>query len=341
MKKRVICIYLSMLLIVSTFAITAVANEPPSPPSINGPNSGRIGIEYTYTFLSTDPEGSDLYYYIDWGDGQNTEWIGPYPSREEIKINHAWEHQGTYTIYAKAKDTLNAESDWSWFEVTIVGNNPPSAPNIDGPTSGNPGIEYNYSFLSTDPDGDDVFYFVDWGDGTVEYWNGPHSSGEIIEIGHEWPYTGVFNIKAKAKDTYDAESDWSDFYKVFIGNKPPNAPTIDGPSSGKVGKNYKFTVNAVDPNDDDVRYIIDMDDDTIININYKPSGVDVMVNYTWRAKGNYTIKAKAVDTYGAESNWSEFEVEIPRNRNVHHPIILILFERFPNLFPILQQLLRF
>ena len=40
-------------------------------------------------------------------------------------------------------------------------------------------------------------------------------------------------------------------------NTPPETPTIDGPDNGEVGTAYFYTVNAVDPDDDDIRYIID------------------------------------------------------------------------------------
>jgi len=58
-----------------------------------------------------DPEEDDLYYYIVWGDGHIENWIGPYESGEEIKVQHNWTAKGTYTIRIKAKDS--EESDWS------------------------------------------------------------------------------------------------------------------------------------------------------------------------------------------------------------------------------------
>ena len=44
-------------------------------------------------------------------------------------------------------------------------NNPPEKPKIDGKTSGKVGNSYSYVFTSIDPDGDQVSYFIDWGDG--------------------------------------------------------------------------------------------------------------------------------------------------------------------------------
>ena len=90
-------------------------------------------------------------------------------------------------------------------------NNPPETPDIDGPTNGSAGTSYTYIFNSIDPDGDDVFYYIKWGDGHIEHWDGPHQSGINIEITHTYEKQGTFLIEAKTKDTNDAESNWAEF----------------------------------------------------------------------------------------------------------------------------------
>jgi hypothetical protein len=85
-------------------------NQPPTKPTIKGPIWGKVGVDYEYTFLSCDPEGEDLYYFIDWGDGESEEWIGPFSSGEEVIVNHTFTKKGFLIIKAKAKDTNNAES---------------------------------------------------------------------------------------------------------------------------------------------------------------------------------------------------------------------------------------
>jgi hypothetical protein len=64
--------------------------------------------------------------------------------------------------------------------------------------------------LSLNPDADDYFLTVDWGDGTIEDWSGPYSSGEIVTYSHNWSDRGTYIIKAKVK-TYWRESDWGTF----------------------------------------------------------------------------------------------------------------------------------
>jgi hypothetical protein len=62
---------------------------------------------------TTDPEGDDVFYTIIWGDGSNSDWLGPFHSGEKVTVTHTWESPGTYTVRAIAKDIYNAISDWS------------------------------------------------------------------------------------------------------------------------------------------------------------------------------------------------------------------------------------
>lgn len=88
-------------------------NTPPNiPEKPLGPTSGEIGIEYSFTFRTTDAQHNDVYYMVYWGD-EMTSWLGPYESGESIALNHTWVVVGDYTIKVKAKDTEDLESDWS------------------------------------------------------------------------------------------------------------------------------------------------------------------------------------------------------------------------------------
>jgi hypothetical protein len=94
----------------------------PEKPTINGPIDGKINIELYYSFKSVDPEGDDLYYYIDWDDGNIEEWIGPIPSDEYVTVNHTWSKKGSYAIKAQARDEYNMVSDWGTLLVNIPRN---------------------------------------------------------------------------------------------------------------------------------------------------------------------------------------------------------------------------
>jgi len=92
--------------------------DAPYRPSIYGPTSGSVGEEYEFTFSSIDPNGDDLYYYIDWGDGTE-DLLGPYLSDEECVFYHEWDSEEYYTIKAKAIDVFDLESEWAYHSMSV------------------------------------------------------------------------------------------------------------------------------------------------------------------------------------------------------------------------------
>lgn len=90
-----------------------LGNAPNKPSRPDGPTSGKTRRSLTYSTTSTDPNGDQIYYWFDWGDGSNSGWVGPYDSGEEASESHRWTAQGDYEIKVKAKDTSDNESPWS------------------------------------------------------------------------------------------------------------------------------------------------------------------------------------------------------------------------------------
>jgi outer membrane protein assembly factor BamB len=99
------------------YAFGELDADAPSAPIIDGSRIVLPGKEYKYTFKSSSPLGNDIYYYIDWGDGKKIDWIGPYPSGEEINFTHTWSKIGRYTVRARAKDTNNLWGPWGYLDV--------------------------------------------------------------------------------------------------------------------------------------------------------------------------------------------------------------------------------
>jgi len=96
--------------------------DRPLKPIISGPETGFAGNKYYFDFCSNDPNNDQLFYYVDWCDGNNTGWLGPYKSDEKITISHIWNQNGTYIIKAKSKDIYDYESDWNTFNVAMPKN---------------------------------------------------------------------------------------------------------------------------------------------------------------------------------------------------------------------------
>lgn len=96
----------------------------------------------------------------------------------------------------------------------------PGSPDIperpSGPTSGQPNNEFVYSTSSIDPEGDEIFYFFDWDDGSNSGWLGPYSSGSLCEASHSWLSEGTYQVRVRARDADDHESLWSDPLSVSM-----------------------------------------------------------------------------------------------------------------------------
>jgi hypothetical protein len=108
-----------------------------------------------------------------------------------------------FPIFGNCYDTTyNGDADvfLSKFKQGITDNHPPNKPNIDGPKSGKPENEYTYITWTIDPDGDNVFYLFDWGDGHTSFLYGPYNSGEECSASNIWFDQGEYEVKVKAVD---------------------------------------------------------------------------------------------------------------------------------------------
>jgi nitroreductase len=94
-------------------------NHAPDQPQLTGQGSGKIKNEYNYTIVTSDPDGDNISYYIEWGDDTTSGWLGPVASGTEVVQSHTWTKKGTYTVRGKAKDTFGAESAWATLQVTM------------------------------------------------------------------------------------------------------------------------------------------------------------------------------------------------------------------------------
>ncbi|MEM0493017.1 MAG: PKD domain-containing protein [Candidatus Thermoplasmatota archaeon] len=101
----------------TTIASILKGNNPPSKPSITGPNTGKKNQVYNYSFVSTDIDNDTLQYIIDWGDS-----IGIistfYPQGVPVTLPHSWNAAGIYFLSAKVSDN-QTESGLSKFTVLI------------------------------------------------------------------------------------------------------------------------------------------------------------------------------------------------------------------------------
>ncbi|KYK23259.1 hypothetical protein AYK21_02865 [Thermoplasmatales archaeon SG8-52-2] len=192
-----------------------------------------------------------------------------------------------------------------------------------------PHVLFNGS-SSYDLDGEIVSYDWDFGDGII-------GEGKITY--HKYCELGTYAVKLTVTDDYGLKDNITKSVDVLFENILPSIPDINGPNTGKPGVEYEYVFNIIDPDGDDCRIWVGWGDGN--STGWKgpyPSGETVKLKHSWNETGKYMIKAKIMD-YCDESLWGTLEVNIPRYRATYNTLLTRLFERFPNVFPILRQFL--
>jgi hypothetical protein len=194
---------------VCSFTTESEPIKKPNTPT--GPVFLEVDEVGNYCTSTTHLKASNIQYRFDW-DSEGTHdysyWSNFVPSGTEVCVEKAWNRRGRFVVKAQARDEDGTLSQWSDGLVVIVGSQPPSKPSIDGPTNGKAGKSYTYKLTSSDPDNDQISYFIKWGDGTTPVWSAFQNSGTTYSASHTWESQGTFTIEVKAKDIIGAESDW-------------------------------------------------------------------------------------------------------------------------------------
>ncbi|MCU0850240.1 MAG: hypothetical protein MUC80_03070 [Candidatus Thermoplasmatota archaeon] len=212
---------------IPALSYTGIATEIPYPN--NNPQPGCAGNDVTINNIAC------VFWRFDGGgwstaapsDGLYNQAVESY-SFTTIPLPH-----GTHLIETM---TLNSVSNFDATPAsdTITIDVPPHTPTITGTVEGKPNQQYMYTTSAADPDGDPLYYWFDWDDGTNSGWLGPFPPGAPVNANHSWSAKGSYEVKVKAKDFFSMESPWAtldvtmpksllfdgSFLQVFLRNHP-------------------------------------------------------------------------------------------------------------------------
>jgi len=164
----------------------------------HGPYIGIVNESIQFTGLA---KGGYQPYEFCWNFGDNNISYHQNPT-------HVYNNAGNYTVTL----TVTDDNDTTAIDITYAlireSNDPPNKPTITGETQGYIDESYEYTFTTTDPDDDDIWFYIEWGDDSNTGWIGPYNSGDVVTKSHTWDEEGVYTIRAKAKDIFDEESEW-------------------------------------------------------------------------------------------------------------------------------------
>jgi len=178
----------------------------------------------------------------------------------------------TYTVFWVDSDTElfgRGGSNYTDIIVPHSTNTPPTPPVITGPQSGYTGQTLTYQFVSEDSEGHKIFYYIEWGDGNFEEWDGPFQSGEAKIVEHIWSDPGIYTITAKAQD-----------------------------EPGLVGKERTFEVNiTIQPFEPKLKIRLKMASIGKIRVTFQNKGEGDLsdIDYTVTAKGGLFRLTKRID----------------------------------------------
>jgi len=100
------------------------SNHAPATPTVTGAASSIVLTSVPYSVVSTDPDGDDISYDIAY-DGTSTVALKTATTTSGSPISgitHVWKSTGGHTVYARARDSKGALSDWGSLAVNITNN---------------------------------------------------------------------------------------------------------------------------------------------------------------------------------------------------------------------------
>ncbi|MGF3555019.1 MAG: hypothetical protein ACQXXF_07130, partial [Thermoplasmatota archaeon] len=208
---------------------TTKANDPPNIWGRNPANQSKnVEINTILTWQGNDPDGDVITYDVYFGTTNPP--LKVVTNQSETFFNPGIMSFNT-TYYWKLvawddKGAFKEEPVW-WFKTKEEINTPPNTPNIycQGIIMNlfvfiKPNVEYEFDLVASDSDGDNIYYYIDWGDGSGTNWLGPFPTSEHIIVNHTWSTNMKFGtIKAKVKDEHGAESGETNLYYLTIKNR--------------------------------------------------------------------------------------------------------------------------
>ncbi len=256
--------------------------------------------------------------------------VGDYYIHVRVQINIPPNY--TYMVYSGTRYAFMT------VPIKVAVNRPPTPPIIaDPPIEAkllNFNQPYSFSFKSTDPDDNAIFYEIDWNsNGSIDERIPAIDikpinlvvSGYKVFTAHTFSTGSNMSVKARAGDSKGLYSEWSS-REFNVTNSPPTPPAISTTAIAPyfIKTNYPFTFVSTDPNGDGIDYGIDWVNKKLgtadyvigqmipaIGSGYLASGVPTtptLQRYT--AKGDNLIHARAFDSKGAFSTWTEYPFHI-------------------------------
>jgi WD40 repeat protein len=315
-------------------------NRPPAVPDLLEPADGAtVSPTPTLRVRLSDPDGDQVQAVIEVYRGTDkvrTLETGFVASGSEASVSvDPSLTAGSYTWRARARDSAGNASEWSAPRAFTVqpppNNRPPAVPELVAPADGatvspTPTLRVRLS----DPDGDQVQAVIEVYRGTDKVRTletGLVASGSEASVSVDPSLTaGSYTWRARARDSAGNASEWSSARAFTVetppNNRPPAVPELVAPADGAtVSPTPTLRVRLSDPDGDQVQAVIEVyrgtDKVRTLETGLVASGSEASVSVDPPlAAGSYSWRARAKDSVGNTSDWSNpraFTVQTPPN----------------------------
>jgi len=205
--------------------IIIVSGVEPSASFTYPPKELTIRDTVYFYDTSSDPDGTIVSWYWDFGDGYTSTIKDP---------THDYPDKGSYTVTLKVTDN-DGNSDSITKIITVI-NLAPAADFTYSPSSPKVGTDIQFSDKSTDPEGKTLKYLWDFGDGFTSTQRNPT---------HKFTTSGTKNVKLTVIDDEDAEDYIIGIVKIAA-NIRPEAAFSCSPESQKMNHDVSFNDESTD-----------------------------------------------------------------------------------------------
>ncbi|MFA5102301.1 MAG: SdrD B-like domain-containing protein [Candidatus Thermoplasmatota archaeon] len=248
--------------------------EPPEEePSNTRPTADATAGEPYRGFINgiVTFNGSKSYDY----DGRIISWrwvFGDGTNGTGDVTTHVYTTPGVYNVSLLVMDDDFATDMYTTTATITEENNAPAKPVIAGPLSGVTTVNYLYTVVAIDPDGDNLRYFIDWGDNTQDN-SSFLESGTNHEFSHQWTTPGFYTIQTYAQDIFNDTSDTTQIkIAIAVSYVKDYGYLVDNNGDGAYDKFHANATGVETPvnQQSNGAYLIDTDGDGKWNIEYNP-----------------------------------------------------------------------
>jgi PKD repeat protein len=256
-----------------TITVTGSGSSPAVSMTVSTTN-GNAPLTVAATAVGSDPEDQPLAYYWDFGDGAVTS------NRQNIV--HTYYTPGTYTMRVTAIDPDDNRASASETIFVGSGNSAPTASMTISQRTGRAPLTIAFSGIGHDPDGDEITYTWNFGDG--------HIVENQQNVVHTFNRSDVYTVTLTVEDTHGNKATAVEKITVTSSNLAPSVVVSADPNEGEPPLTVVFIAHGYDPEDEELTYEWDFDDGTTA------TGQSVIHTFTYI--NSYEVKVTVKDEYG-------------------------------------------